>query len=451
MDQSGFGKLGFYNLALVSIFCSIGGLFSTSINAKLGVNVSLFLGAIFDGLWILCSLLPTMRNQITDQEELNNSVIFSKQFIYPVMLFASCVCGLTTGLLWTSQGVYISQCATEENKGFYFGYFWTMYTLSQVFGNLIAALVIGNTNQVTYFIVMASIALASSLLFITLRKPTLQNQEQLSLSDLVIEANANQKQIQTADSGIVDLQGMSQTQNSSISNNMIQKTSEVSIYQNAMSILKFMVSPRMRYFILEIGWTGFSISYFSGMLVLIMTDSMGADESESLKSYEKALFAMVALGVGEVVGSQLVGQIVDKVNSKVAVIFNLVVLVLMLIVTFIYLIIYEFSWLAFVMTFLWGVQDAAVNTHCMEMLGFEFDDNSEAFAVFAMFQGIICFFVQLVQSLVIDRTGFIIYTSVFGIIGVISIGLTYFFDFKEKKAQDSQRVREYTLIEQKQN
>ena len=62
MEQSGFGKLGFYNLALVSIFCAIGSLFSTSITSKIGVNVSLFLGAIFDGAWILCSLLPTMRN-----------------------------------------------------------------------------------------------------------------------------------------------------------------------------------------------------------------------------------------------------------------------------------------------------------------------------------------------------------------------------------------------------
>lgn len=72
----------------------------------------------------------------------------------------------------------------------------------------------------------------------------------------------------------------------------------------------------------------------------------------------------------------------------------------------------------------------------MEMLGFEFEDNSEAFAVFSMFQGIISFIVQLVQSFVIDRNGFIIYTAVIGVIGIISNGLTYNFDFKEKKVHD---------------
>lgn len=63
----------------------------------------------------------------------------------------------------------------------------------------------------------------------------------------------------------------------------------------------------------------------------------------------------------------------------------------------------------------------------MEMLGFEFEDSSDAFAVFAMYQGITCFVVQLVQSVVVDREGFLIYTGAVGVIGVVSVGLTYFF------------------------
>lgn len=113
----------------------------------------------------------------------------------------------------------------------------------------------------------------------------------------------------------------------------------------------------MRYFILEIGWTGFSISYFSGMLVLIMTDSMVYSNQgyDSSTQYEYAMFAMVALGVGEIVGGQTMGVMVDKFGSKRSVIFNLLLLTLMLIFTFGYLFAYRFSALAFVMCFLWGV------------------------------------------------------------------------------------------------
>lgn len=130
MDKAGFGKLGFYNLALVSIFCALGGLFSTSITSKIGNNVSLFLGAIFDAAWILTSLLPTLKSEETDLHAKDTYIIYSDGFIYTVMLLSSCVCGFTTGLLWTSQGVYIAECATEETKGFYYGFFWTMYTFS---------------------------------------------------------------------------------------------------------------------------------------------------------------------------------------------------------------------------------------------------------------------------------------------------------------------------------
>ena len=67
------------------------------------------------------------------------------------------------------------------------------------------------------------------------------------------------------------------------------------------------------------------------------------------------MLAMVALGVGEIIGSQSVGLIVDKVNSKKAVLFNLLMISLMLVFTFAYLGVYSYSWLAFAMTFLWGV------------------------------------------------------------------------------------------------
>ena len=42
----------------------------------------------------------------------------------------------------------------------------------------------------------------------------------------------------------------------------------------------------------------------------------------------------------------------------------------------------KFNMLAFLMTFIWGVQDAYVNIHCFEILGFEFDNNSEPFSIF---------------------------------------------------------------------
>jgi hypothetical protein len=61
------------------------------------------------------------------------------------------------------------------------------------------------------------------------------------------------------------------------------------------------------------------------------------------------------------------------------------IIILMIVVTLGYIIIMDFGWLAYVMTLLWGLQDGALNAHTFQMLGFEFDNPDEAFAVFNLF------------------------------------------------------------------
>jgi hypothetical protein len=41
----------------------------------------------------------------------------------------------------------------------------------------------------------------------------------------------------------------------------------------------------------------------------------------------------------------------------------------------------EYSFLAFIMTFAWGVQDSSINIHLDSILGFEFISNKEPFSI----------------------------------------------------------------------
>jgi hypothetical protein len=45
-------------------------------------------------------------------------------------LFISAISGFFGSLLWVAEGKYISDCATEKTKGFYFSYFWAFYMQS---------------------------------------------------------------------------------------------------------------------------------------------------------------------------------------------------------------------------------------------------------------------------------------------------------------------------------
>lgn len=130
MNQNGFGSLGNYNLAFLSIFCVAGGFLSTTLIKKFGINVCLIIGALGIAQWILCSVLPALKNNEPDIDKRNSYIMYSDGFIYSILIFSSCICGFTTGVLWTAQGVYTADCATEESKGFYFSCFWTTYTFS---------------------------------------------------------------------------------------------------------------------------------------------------------------------------------------------------------------------------------------------------------------------------------------------------------------------------------
>jgi len=73
--------------------------------------------------------------------------------------------GLGEAIMWVAQGKYIADCATENNKGFFFGYFWAYYMSSQIFGNFIAAVILGKISQTAYVIIMTVLTLIAAMLF----------------------------------------------------------------------------------------------------------------------------------------------------------------------------------------------------------------------------------------------------------------------------------------------
>ena len=111
-----------------------------------------------------------------------------------------------------------------------------------------------------------------------------------------------------------------------------------------------------------------------------MSDAIGGDDDH--KQFKLSMLAMVLFGVGEILGCFFIGFIVDRYGSKIATIFNLLIMLTMGLVTIAFIVVYEFNYLAFLMCFLWGFQDSAINTHSQEILGFEFNNNSEPFSVY---------------------------------------------------------------------
>jgi hypothetical protein len=54
----------------------------------------------------------------------------SQNVCITICFIGSILAGFGQAVLWVAQGEYMSSCATEETKGFFFGYFWVWYMAS---------------------------------------------------------------------------------------------------------------------------------------------------------------------------------------------------------------------------------------------------------------------------------------------------------------------------------
>jgi MFS family permease len=126
MSDEGYDTLGFYSLALLYLFLGLGCLISPSVMNRIGVKNSLIFGSVCDLLWMTFQIFPAYKMEYPD----STSFFLSDGFIIFINLFGSILDGFGDAVAWVAQGKYISDCATNRTKGFYFAYFWTYYMFS---------------------------------------------------------------------------------------------------------------------------------------------------------------------------------------------------------------------------------------------------------------------------------------------------------------------------------
>jgi predicted MFS family arabinose efflux permease len=82
---------------------------------------------------------------------------------------------------------------------------------------------------------------------------------------------------------------------------------------------------------------------------------------------------MISLGFGEIFGSITMGLAVDHIGPKKATFVVLVMIILQCVLVVLYIYLDKYSPLAYVITFMWGLQDGSLSIHVDAILGFEFE------------------------------------------------------------------------------
>jgi len=370
-EIGGYPSLGFYSNAVAYMGQGLGSIASVHLTQRHADSKIMACASILSLPFLLTMLLPAYRSvHLTETHWW-----YSEPFAYSLLLATSLLNGLGQGLSQPSAGHYISECASERSKGLYYSIFWSFYMGSQLIGSLIAAFV--TFDQRYLVLIMCLLAAAAIALFFGLRPPPRKK---------VVK-------------------------------------SRLSLQQSCLAMARLTVDSRFRLLVPQLLWTGVSISYFSGLLLTLLT--------LSTPSLRDALLAHAAFGLGEILGGLLIGFVVDKLGSKRAILLNLSLLLSTFGLTTGYLTMLRFNALAIFMCLLWGMQDSGVNTQVQEMLGFEFESATTLhFAVYNLCQCLACFAFQLVQ---VGLAGhYLVYTVCLGGLGLLANGTAYFFEFKRE-------------------
>ncbi len=98
------------------------------------------------------------------------------------------------------------------------------------------------------------------------------------------------------------------------------------------------------------------------------------------------------------IGGAIIGRVIDTHGLKIALINSLMVTTVAFAGMLYYIHVYQFSWITFLVTFLWGIQDSTINNIMNCTLGFDFDtkDPATPFAVQNFIQPLFVFVFMVV-------------------------------------------------------
>ena len=143
LEKDGFKNLGFYILAVLGFSIAVSSIMSTALLKKLGTYKCLIFGGFGHFCFVFAQIFPAIKYDNPN----NTSFITSDGFITTLLIICALIDGTGAALIWVSNGNYISQLATPKTKGFFYGFFWIVYMMSQVIGSLIGAAILESGKQ----------------------------------------------------------------------------------------------------------------------------------------------------------------------------------------------------------------------------------------------------------------------------------------------------------------
>lgn len=204
-------------------------------------------------------------------------------------------------------------------------------------------------------------------------------------------------------------------------------------------------------------WCGVSFAYSSGLLIPIMVWHLELASKDHSDAREKqflsqCFYAMTFFGIGQVLAGFVMGRIIDKIGSRRSCLINVILMASLTTTQFSAINGEKFNWLSHLNCFTWGLVDGCVTTHSLQIIGFEFADCMNPFAVFQLARGFAISLFQILEGNLVGRflakrgdkeyeTNQFQFTIAIMTVGFISLILCFFFDFQHVETIDEKVKR----------
>ncbi|CAH8288031.1 unnamed protein product, partial [Schistosoma turkestanicum] len=268
-DRNGsFDGAGYTSLAIVYISFGLFNWFAPIVVMYLGEKYSMIAGSFCYAVYIASYIEP---------------VVWS-------LYLASFVNGIGAAVLWTAQGVFITNCSTKSNLNQHFSLFWGLFQANQIVGGLYAYLSLSNIDEISRTLRiqlyggLLGCAILGILLLFMLKKP--HQTDSISHQLLIdVEVNSLDESVNESSANFPTIQNRS------------------TVFQSVLHTLRRSVSILMTKpmicILVAAAFTGINLTFYSSLYASALGHCLHF--GKNAKSYIG--LAGLFIGIGEIAGS----------------------------------------------------------------------------------------------------------------------------------------------------
>lgn len=146
---------------------------ASAIVNKIGLVKTICIASLFFSFFVFSQVIPAMRARDGNNHQYEGfkKFIYEDAVIMAILYIGTFMTGFGVALSAVVQGEYISSCASERTKGFYFGYFLAIMQFSMVIGNSTGSFLILKATGPEFFLMMGIIILVGMVGFGFMKLP----------------------------------------------------------------------------------------------------------------------------------------------------------------------------------------------------------------------------------------------------------------------------------------